>query len=279
MSAAPRAGRRPMTPNDPRHGSPAGYVAGCLEECCAEPRRRQTKARRLARLRGVPSMVSAEDATALVARWEVMGVTRSALLRAAGSHSDYFLTGRAVTTHTFQALARLTEDDLPDDVLVYSDLTRTRIESLMALGHPLVSIPVDIRGRWRTSSRVIASTARTVRAHYAATAMQPGSSVRTRTRALNQGHRPPLDWDDPGTLAWPLRATSPVTPVQQLGRDFVDEAVVLRLADGRPVPGATRAEKVAAVRRWVNRGGFENELCRIHGWNEGRYGRARQAAS
>lgn len=40
MSARARTpGRRPMTPDDPRHGTYGGYVAGCGEECCQEARR------------------------------------------------------------------------------------------------------------------------------------------------------------------------------------------------------------------------------------------------
>jgi hypothetical protein len=28
--------RKPLTPGDPRHGTPAGYSAGCNEDCCRE---------------------------------------------------------------------------------------------------------------------------------------------------------------------------------------------------------------------------------------------------
>lgn len=44
-----------MTPTDPRHGTQAGYTAGCRAECCLRAAVRYTKQLRLDQQRGVPS--------------------------------------------------------------------------------------------------------------------------------------------------------------------------------------------------------------------------------
>ena len=48
-----------MTPDDPRHGSWAGYQVGCRDECCATAAWRYQKGRVLDAHRGRPRMVSA----------------------------------------------------------------------------------------------------------------------------------------------------------------------------------------------------------------------------
>lgn len=51
-----------MTPDDPRHGTYAGYTAGCRVECCRAAARLYHKVRELEALRGIPRMVSSRGA-------------------------------------------------------------------------------------------------------------------------------------------------------------------------------------------------------------------------
>lgn len=51
-----------MTPDDPRHGTYAGYTAGCRVECCRAAARMYHKVRELEALRGIPRMVSSRGA-------------------------------------------------------------------------------------------------------------------------------------------------------------------------------------------------------------------------
>ena len=84
---------------------------------------------------------------------------------------------------------------------------------------------------------------------------------RTRNLAARSGYAPPLAWDDIDN--------DPEPPAVNHGDD-IDPVVVMRLLEGRRIT-ATKAEKVAALERWVRDGGSERELCEIHGWKAGRY--------
>jgi hypothetical protein len=86
---------------------------------------------------------------------------------------------------------------------------------------------------------------------------------RARTWARRRGYAPPLAWDDIDN-----------DPAPNLGGrdDDVDPVVVMRLLEGQRVP-STKAEKDAAMAQWVADGGSKAELCRWHGWKQGRYGR------
>jgi len=88
---------------------------------------------------------------------------------------------------------------------------------------------------------------------------QAVANVRNRARRL--GYPPPLAWDDIDNDPEP----------QWGGRDCdVDPVVVMRLLEGRRVQ-STRAEKEAAMARWVADGGSRNELAKWHGWKPERY--------
>jgi hypothetical protein len=56
----------------------------------------------------------------------------------------------------------------------------------------------------------------------------------------------------------------------------VDEAVVLRLLAGDTTVTSSKDEKVEAMRRWLSWGKSEKEFCRIHGWKDNRYTPAAQ---
>ena len=82
-----------------------------------------------------------------------------------------------------------------------------------------------------------------------------------RNRAERMGWPPPLAWDDIDTDDTPKYG----------GRDDdIDPVVVMRLLEGQRVK-ATKAEREAAMARWVADGGSQRELCEWHGWKHGRY--------
>lgn len=270
-----------MRADDPRHGTNAGYVAGCREGCCSDARRRDSKERELHNLRHGSCRIPHEQVAAELAPWFAMGLTLNAILAAAdrtrsGSIFRAFRLGRPVNRATFRALKSVTEETLPPTAKVYAHLTRQRIYSLMAAGHRLEDMPVNARGQWRYRDHVTVALARAVRDYYAAHEFELGPSRHTQSRARNAGHLPPLAWDDPGTLAW-TDADRRKRPRQRAATIALDEVVVARLLAGDTVR-ATKAERDEAMRRWLAMGRSERSLCVMHGWKDGRYGREQVAS-
>jgi hypothetical protein len=99
--------------------------------------------------------------------------------------------------------------------------------------------------------------------------LPPDEPFRTRTRnyARNHNFAPPLAWDDiDNPRERPRQGT------RRVRRTDIDEAVVLRLLAGEHLP-ATTAERNEAMARWRASGRAERELCLIHNWHDGRYGK------
>jgi hypothetical protein len=272
-----------MSPDDPRHGTHAGYLAHHADDkkpcdACMDANYVYRKRLTLDKLSGVRISYGADDLEAVLRPWLDMGFSPSAIAEAAGMDSqrgkrlcDTIENRQVVRRGTYQRLAAITEDDFTDGARIYADLTRFRIYSLMAIGHRLIDMPVNESGYWRTRERVAVGMARAVRDYYRAHEFEIGPDRHTMARARNGGHIPPLAWDDPGGLAWPNpdkrthRRPRPVIPT-------IDEAVVLRLLGGERIR-ASRAERDEAMRRWKAMGRSERSLCEIHGWRDGRYGR------
>ena len=277
-----------MTPDDPRHGTNAGYQTHWREgeqacEPCKAAKRRRQKLNRYDTHRGVPMKYTADTLENVIGPWLRMGIPPSSIATAAGFENQrgsnilHVLHVRGnIRRGTLKAYAQVTEDDFPDHTYVYADLTRQRIFSLMAIGHPLTSMPVNPRSTWRYRKHVRAGTARAIRDFYRQHEFQIGTSKITQSRALNAGHKPPLSWDDPGTLAWP---DGPLpTPIGlSAPNDTIDEAVVQRILSGETVR-STPAERTEVCRRWVDGGGSLNELERITGWRVHRYYQMGEAA-
>ncbi|GAA1138609.1 hypothetical protein [Nocardioides aquiterrae] len=267
-----------IAPDDPRHGTRAGYQAhrranedAC--DACLLGRAREDKNLRYDRHRGVQLLYSAAETYAVLEPWLALGLTYGGIGSAAGiggTHGsrigEQIRAGRPVRRATYLALATLTEADLDSRLKVYSGLTQARVFSLMAAGHPLSEMPIASTGKWRYSDMVTVGVARRVRDFYADHQTIPGRSAFTRSRARLAGHQPPAAWDDPGTLAWPLGWTSDLTTV-----DEVDEVAVQRILSGEWRGPANRAERVEVIRRWTARGGSLNELARRTGWKTDRY--------
>lgn len=140
---------------------------------------------------------------------------------------------------------------------------RRRVHALMALGHSHTAITVHLREGLR-STNVVGTTAHGpyLRAHtwrdvdrvYRLLAITPGTSERTRRRALTAGHQPPLAWEDidQPDLRLALATTMP--------DDSIDTLAVQRALDGHPVD-LTRAERREVTRILTSRGVSAQEIA------------------
>lgn len=158
-----------------------------------------------------------------------------------------------------------------DQLYIDSTGTIRRIRALMALGWRYSDI--DEAAGQRTSwthnltnqKQVHLDTADRVARIYDELSMTPGPSNRLRALALKYGWHPPLAWDD-ATIDDPDEQPN-------LGGntdDQIDHVIVDRLIAGERILSSP-AEKVEAMRRWLAAGGSEREMCRVHGWKDGRY--------
>lgn len=226
-----------MSPDDPRHGSRAGYLAGCHTTCCTEPNFREQKRARLRLLREGTQFVSSTPVTERLSWWADHGVTGNAIQRAAGlgegTLREMVTTGRDVCLRsTVRAVLAVDWDDLPDRSLCNAALTRARVHSMQAAGHSLDWISDNTDGllarggRWRQQDRLTLSIARAVQQLYDRAPLQ-GPSKLSAARARGRGHLHPLAWDDPGTPAAPASWT-PLPPAEPrtAGRPRVIDAVV-----------------------------------------------------
>jgi hypothetical protein len=271
-----------MRPDDPRHGTKAGYNVHYRDgerpcAACIDARYYTRKRLIAAHRRGERMFYTSAEVNALVAPWLTMGISLGAISVAAryGSQRSTRLAqvlaeGGSVRRGTYHRLAAVTEADFADDAKVYADLTRTRVYSLMAIGHRQVDMPINPGGHWRTRAYITVETARNVREFYAAHEFTIGPRTHTASRARNAGHLPPLSWDDPGTLAWPSSDRRTWARAKAPKVDVPDPVVVERLLAGLQVR-STRAEKDEAMRRWLAAGRSQRSLCAMHGWAENRY--------
>lgn len=199
-------------PDDPRHGTRAGYIAGCRDDCCREPHLRYQKLSTLRRHREGIQWLDNHRVLARLAWWDRRGVSSAAIAAAAGLSDATLREIRSqdlrVTKHTEQVTLAVTWDDLPPESLVYADLTRLRIYSAMASGHPqtLIFERLDQKprtGNWRIQQRVSVGLARAVLAVYDRLPAF-GPSAHTASRTRRRGWPVMAAWDDPGTLSAPL---------------------------------------------------------------------------
>lgn len=270
-----------MTPDDPRHGQRAGYIAGCRNECCRVPHLRYQKRSSLRRLREGSQYVPPGRTLNRLAWWASHGVTPRGLAMGAGISESILQgiirEGFRPTKETERRTLAVIWDDLPDTALVNADITRARIYSLMAAGHPLIWIcehtpGLNVGGKWRDQPRVTLGLARAVQKLYDSAPIA-GSSKGTAAKAQRRGHQPPAAWDDPRTPAMPSGWKPAVDKgSDRRARTDVDEAVVLRLLSGERLL-CTSAERNAAMTRWKAAGHSERELCLRQGWKDSRYGR------
>lgn len=156
---------------------------------------------------------------------------------------------------------------------------RRRLQALQAIGYSLAEIRMMLgvtkgtlsnrfyQSQWvsRTNFDILAEV-------YEQVCMKPNPNpdLRTIRNARRKGYAPPLSWDDDDDIDDPQARPHGGS---RDGRSDVDPVVVERLLAGDRVP-SNRAEKEEALRRWVAMGRSQKSLCELHGWHQGRYGRA-----
>ena len=126
-----------MSPDDPRHGTSAGYIAGCRDQCCWLAKQRYDKRRRLefhttGRYRKVSNRGAIRRIQALQAiGWSVPEIAK----RCSINHRHLYSLARhpMIYTSTFEAIARAF-----DEMAMTLPLERTtgeRISSARARNH------------------------------------------------------------------------------------------------------------------------------------------------
>ena len=270
-----------MSPDDPRHGTSAGHQAHVAQgdepcEPCCRARARARKLNALEVHRGVQMLYPAAQVREVVDPWLRMGLSLGAISVAANLGCQYSgalnrtLRGEnsGARRSTFHALAAVTEVDFADQAKVYADLTRMRINSLMAAGHRLNDMPINNAGQWRHRRYVSVVTARNIRDYFQTHEFKIGPDRHTQARARNAGYVPPLSWDDPGTLGWP---NPEHLIVEEHPDDAIDWAVIERVLAGDFTVPTNRAERTEVVRTWATSGQSLAELARRSGWKPERY--------
>lgn len=197
-----------MSPDDPRHGKNAGYAQGCKCDACSLAHFRANKERNLYRSRHGSCIIPHAEVAKIVEPWLAMGFTMNAIAAAgnvatSGDFRRTYQAGSPVYRDTYKRLKAIREDMFPSTALVFADLTRTRIFSLIAAGHALKDMPILSTGSWRIRERINVKQARDIRDHFRALEATMGPNRQKAAQARNAGHLPPFGWDDPGTLAWP----------------------------------------------------------------------------
>lgn len=259
-----------MTPDDPRHGSRAGYLAGCGDECCRAANLRDVKRRRLRVEREGPQrIVCGPVVKELVRYWELRGVSPAAIAKGAGVSTDVLTAvvhgerDRILQTSLRKIIA-VTEADLPDDALLYSHISQVRVYSMMASGHPLKWIcqqspELQYAGNWRRQERIRAGMARAIRDLYQS-APGAGPSKFTIARSKNYGYLPMAAWDDPGCLTMPSGWQPTATPIELPAEDIDEVGIERRMSGDRSVK-LNLQEKRALVEKARSQG-------RSHQWIE-----------
>lgn len=259
-----------IAPSDPRHGRRAGYIAGCRKLCCTEPNFRYQKRSKIRLAREGSQIVPAAPVIERAAWWAERGVSVTGLTGAAGI-GDGTLRELASGARdlclksTLSAVLAVGWDDLSDRTLCAADLTRARVFSMMAAGHPLdwiveqVAPGLPIRGGWRQQDRVFVGTARAIQRVYDDAPLEGPSKI-TASKARNKGHRHPLAWDDPGVPAMPFGWTPERSrSVRAAGRP---EVVADRMEDFDWLTSHGVPEEVAAERVGVHLRSFRDQRRR-----------------
>jgi hypothetical protein len=292
-----------MTPDDPRHGSRAGYLAGCRDGCCRAPHleyliqrravrrdaynRAQKDGRiRRERLQALGVTVfqhPAEPVRTHTQRLAALGWSTTAMAAIHGNISDasiaILMRGNSTTveskTHLLLNLKYTLRvpDSVPDTAWVPALGAVRRERALLALGWTHAAIRATMQELCGYSVprcfgiQVNARKWRAFDAAYRALQGTPGPSRRTRERALALGYAPPLAWDridDPDASPVGLTATA----AEPAG---YDESRVLRRINGDRSIKLRKGETVEVVRRMLAAGHSQSAIQRLTGVKAERY--------
>lgn len=163
--------------------------------------------------------------------------------------------------------------------------TKRRLRALFALGWTWGQIAERVgtsRGaveKWANEPRrfFYAGTAHRVAEVYdrmSAEVPEGWVATRTRNQARRRGYAPPLAWDD---IEDPT--DTPHGMVPDADDDTEDEVLVERILAGERRLRATPRQRQQVIDRWLARGGSQNELERLTGWNVARELRQQRKAS
>lgn len=275
-----------MTPDDPRHGTNAGYLAhrrnnqtAC--EPCQAARRRLNKHWNHRRQTGTPAMVpigtTALEALRLhnpaeAARRTGIYVRHIKKLLTKGPDAKVRRTTKAaILTHLKPEATNI-------------GMTR-RTQALAAIGYSSARLSTETgigrdalkTIRNRVPNYVHQRTRDALVEAYDRLSMTPlpetRSSRRARNAAAQNGWASPLAWnniDDPDeTPKVPTRISDKVRHRWTVDPVRVDRIILDR--DRAAAADATPAERRETVRRWLNNGDTLGDLERITGWNSNRY--------
>lgn len=231
--------RKPITADDVRHGTRAGYKAGCSYgttvpfrpiacEPCLAANRRHEKVRRHRALNGRPGYLPA------------LGVQRR--IRA--------LVALGWPMATLAPKLGISE------------------QALLNLLYP----------HGRTRGQVQQATYVKVSDLYDRLSMTPGPSERARQMARRRSWAPPLAWDD-DELDDPNAVAQVAPAYTTRLHDDPDPQLIERALAGERVHGAILAERLEVARRWEASGRSLNSLNRLQGWNSFRDRREQQVAA
>lgn len=287
-----------MSPDDPRHGSEAGYEQHLRdgEEACDDcteadlvAARRRSKRRTMGHQFTRPvgtkihaRLVELRDRGARIddiAEWS--GIQTSQVCRILEGGPE----GR-VYARTWLALHDMTPGHILTDVGI-----QRRLQALAWVGWSPALIAKragvcedTINHARNRGTHLNAGYRRRIADLYGELSMtQPPMETVVQRRAVGnvrswarrRGFAAPLAWDDE-TIDDP--ATRPRGRRTGLTRNRrpaeVDQVIVDRLLAGQQVEHSTRAERDEAMRRWKAAGKSEKSLCEIHGWRDSRYGKA-----
>lgn len=257
-----------MSPDDPRHGTPAGFYAHRADDetaCdpCGKAIFRHHKQWRQDYDRGQRWTTSAQPVTEHIKHLEQTGMSPSEIWKAAGIsrtlfyriRNDLNLRCRLVTARA--VLAVQPTDRLPSKLtpgqFVSGVGTRRRIRALLAIGwshremrarsRVLTAVTLNQKG-----DMVTRSMHERVAALYNELSMTPGPSDRTRARAAALGYASPLAWDD-DAIDDPKARPAGVRGSGRPHRHEVDEVAVLRAMRGDRTINLTKAERAEVSRR------------------------------
>jgi hypothetical protein len=278
-----------MTPDDPRHGTTAGYYAhrSANERACGpcdNAMFRHHKQWRRDRDKGVRWTTPAQPVADHIRHLEQAGMSATAIWKAAGISRTlfyYIRNGQYSRCRITSARAVLAvqatvyfPSNLTPTQLVSGVGTRRRIRALMAIGWShkdmrarsgvLTAVTLNQKG-----DLVTRSMHDRVSALYDELSMKPGPSGRTRARAAAAGYPSPLAWDDD---AIDDPAAKPVGLITS-GWDpaGIDESRIERRINGDRSVRLHRGESVEVVRRMLADGHNQSEIRRLTGLKPERY--------
>lgn len=286
-----------ISPDDPRHGKRAGYLAGCREDDCATANRRYMKKYRLRSLEnGGRTTVPRDRAREHIERLSGW-MSLSAIASAAGTGSSEIcriLSGKhpRIKKETEARILALSLSSNPGPSRWLHALPASRrIQALIAYGYTYEQISEHTGGYGKSNLRLIAIGARgyvtfavdqQIRKAYNHLQMQPipepanawlaGSLAKRRKKAAARGWVPPWCWDedaidDPAAVpAGTPRCDGDRDPIEG-----IDEGAIQRRIDGDREIRLHAGEAAELTRRLLAAGWSKKRIYVLTGVEPNRY--------